>query len=278
MKKIVMASVVSVLSLVLAAPLLADEPATQTNSFGMKFVRVPPGTFTMGSEEPKCPDDDPKTPVNERDDCRSKTLRANETPAHRVVISKGFWIGQFEVTQAQWEAVMSTNPSRFKSDKQEEREKLPVENVLWEDVQEFIRQLNEKEGKQYRLPTEAEWEYVCRGGKNETFCGGNDPKPLAWFVDNSGMRPQYIGTKQANGFKVHDMSGNVWEWVNDWYGRDYYLQSSEADPQGPAEGEQHTIRGGSWGYDMIFARAANRGGNIAVRRCGCVGFRLVDPE
>ncbi len=278
MKKIVMASIFSILAVGGAAAALAEAPATQTNSIGIQFVRVPPGSFTMGRELPECPADDPKTAVNEFEECRKKVPRPQETPAHRVVISKGFWIGQFEVTQAQWEEVMHSNPSRFKSEKQEEREKLPVENVLWEDVQEFIRLLNEKEGKQYRLPTEAEWEYVCHAGKDETFCGGNKPEPLAWYVDTSGMRPHWIGTRQANQFGVYDMSGNVWEWVNDWFGKDYYSQSPEADPQGPSEGKERVIRGGAWGYDMSFARAVNRGGGIAVRRCGCVGFRLVDPE
>ncbi|MCL2122613.1 MAG: formylglycine-generating enzyme family protein, partial [Desulfovibrionaceae bacterium] len=170
---------------------------TYTNSIGIKFVLIPAGSFLMGSD--------------------ARAL--NEKPPHRVHISKPFYLGKFEVTQEQWQAVMGNNPSRFKGPDN------PVEGVSWEDVREFIQRLNEKEGhRRYRLPTEAEWEYAARGGTSSRWSFGDDAGLLdqyAWYKDNSEDTTHPVGQKKSNPWGLHDMHGNVFEWVQDWYGGDY---------------------------------------------------------
>lgn len=232
--------------------------ASFTNSIGMVFVKVPAGSFTMGT---------------------MASISADETPARTVTISNDFWIGQFEVTQAQWHAVMGNNPADFKSDEVgEDSRNFPVESVSWNDVQDFIKKLNAKDGKKYRLPTEAEWEYACRsGGKDQKYCGGNNPDALAWYGDNSGNRTHRVGTKQPNGLGIYDMSGNVWEWVSDWYGENYYGQGINIDPAGPARGESRVFRGGSWNDAADSARAAFRGNRSPGTSDYIIGVRLVSP-
>ena len=180
---------------------------TIKNSIGMELVKIPAGTFTMGS------------PANEKD-------RSDDEKQHQVTISKDFYLGKYEVTQAQWTAVMGNNPSNFKG------ENLPVETVSWEDAQEFIKKLNAKGEGIYRLPTEAEWEYAARGGTTGAYYGNvND---IGWFTDNSGGKTHPVGQKQANGFGLYDTSGNVWEWCSDWYGE--YPSGSLTDPTGATSG------------------------------------------
>jgi len=167
----------------------------------MEFVLIPAGTFTMGS-----PDSD-------------SNAYDHEKPAHQVTISEPFYMGKYEVTQAQWKAVMGENPSRFKGDDH------PVENVSWEDVQQFIQKLNAKEGKEAcRLPTEAEWEYAARAGTTTIYSFGNNASQLgnyAWYDENSGNTTHPVGDKPPNPWGLYDMHGNVWEWVQDWYGPIY---------------------------------------------------------
>ena len=178
----------------------------------------------------------------------------------QVRISRGFWMGKYEVTQAQWEAVMGSNPSRFKNCGGD----CPVEEVSWNDVQEFIRRLNARSGGgKYRLPTEAEWEYAARAGTTtDTYAGditqrdGNDPvlDGIAWYYENSGSRTHPVGGKSPNGFRLHDMLGNVQEWVGDWKGG--YPGGAVTDPVGPESGSYRVARGGSWFFSAGICRSA----------------------
>ena len=221
------------------------------------MVYVAGGTFTMGC-------------TNEQgDDCWGV-----EKPAHSVTLS-GFYMGKYEVTQAQWKAVMGSNPSHNKGDN------LPVENVSWDDVQAFIRKLNQLTGKRYRLPTEAEWEYAARGGNQSRgykYAGGNNIDEVAWYDGNSGERTHPVGKKRPNELGLYDMSGNVWEWCSDWYDEDYYGNSPQNNPQGPASGSYRVLRGGSWSDYAIYCRSAYRYGYTPDSRSGSIGFRLVSPK
>ena len=150
-----------------------------------------------------------------------------------------------------------------------------MDQVSWNDVQKFISKLNQQTGLNYRLPTEAEWEYACRsGGKKEKYCGGNDIDRVAWYVDNSGGETHGMGQRQENGLGLYDMSGNVWEWVQDWYDSDYYQQSSAKDTKGPSGGSIRVLRGGSWDGGASSARSTFRYGLSPSRRLGFLGFRL----
>jgi formylglycine-generating enzyme required for sulfatase activity len=225
---------------------LAQSPIPK-NSIGMEFVRIPAGEFLMGS--------------NNYD---------NEKPPHRVRISRAFYLGQYEVTQAQWQVVMGTNPSRFKG------ETLPVEQVSREDAQEFIRCLNAKEGgAKYRLPTEAEWEYAARAGTTTAYSFGDDPGQLgeyAWFSTNSGNTTHAVGQKKPNQWGLYDMYGNVWERVQDWYGS--YAADAAVDPKGPTTGSNRVVRGGSWLSDASNSRSASRIYITPGDRYNFLGVRL----
>ena len=221
------------------------------NPDGIEMVFVEGGTFTMGCTS------------EQGDDCFG-----SEKPSHRVTISD-FYIGKYEVTQAQWQAVMGSNTSHFKGDN------LPVERVSWDDVQEFIRKLNMKTGKQYRLPTEAEWEYAARGGtssKGYKYSGGNTAGNVAWYDENAGGKTHPVGTKSSNELGIYDMSGNVWEWCSDWFGN--YSSSAQTNPQGPSNGSYHVFRGGSWDYYARRARVAGRYYDTPAYRSNYLGFRL----
>ena len=182
-------------------------------------------------------------------------------------------MGKYEVTQAQWKVVMGNNPSNFTG-----CDDCPVENVSWNDVQDFIRKLNAQTGKNYRLPTEAEWEYAAKGGKSSkgyTYSGSNDLNAVAWNIDNSGSKTHAVGGKQANELGVCDMTGNVWEWCSDWYGT--YNSFSETNPTGASSGQYRALRGGSWRNSAIICRSALRYWNNPGSRYNCYGFRLVLP-
>ncbi|MBI5234031.1 MAG: formylglycine-generating enzyme family protein [Deltaproteobacteria bacterium] len=196
---------------------------------------------------------------------------SDEKPAHEVCLSP-YYIGKYEVTQGQWQSVMGNNPSNFSNC----GKNCSVENVSWNDAQEFIRRLNQREGTdKYRLPTEAEWEYAARsGGKSEKYSGGDDIDSVAWYDSNSGRRTHTVGTKSPNGIGVYDMSGNVWEWVEDLYDSSYYRNSPKNDPQGPGSGSYRVYRGGSWNNNAKYSRAANRNNYDPGDRYDGLGFRL----
>lgn len=222
----------------------------------IEMVPVQGGTFTMGCTS------------EQGSDCDN-----DERPAHRVTVST-FYMSKYEITQKQWVEIMGSNPSNFRGDN------LPVEQVSWEDVQDFIRKLNLKTGKQYRLPTEAEWEYAARGGtksKGYKYSGSNTLSTVAWYDDNSGSTTHPVGSKMPNELGLYDMSGNVWEWCGDWYGDRYgnYGSSAQTNPAGPSSGSYRVLRGGSWFNIARNCRVSYRDADYPYPRPGRIGFRLV---
>ena len=228
----------------------------------LRMILIPAGEFLMGS-----PDSD-------------KDAFDGEHPQHRVRITKPFYLGKYPVTQEQWQAVMGNNPSYFKGPKN------PVEQVSWDDCQEFLKKLNAKLGSlhpgnlpegagEFRLPTEAQWEYACRAGSTTRYCFGDDESTLgdyAWYNANSGSTTHPVGEKKPNAWGLCDMHGNVWQWCRDWYGG--YADSGTDDPTGPATGSYRVLRGGGWSGGAGFCRSAGRGGYSPVIRCRDLGFRV----
>lgn len=196
---------------------------------------------------------------------------AEEQPVHEVCVNN-FQIGKYEVTQGLWQAVMGYKLAPYASSSAD----LPVESVSWLDVQVFLEELKVVTQKNYRLPTEAEWEYACRGGGAEIeFCGSTNADSVAWYDENSGGAPNPVGLKKGNGLDIYDMSGNVWEWCNDRYEKGYYRISPRDNPQGPATGNQHIIRGGSWDSGALGVRSSARF-RVNEGKAGTnLGFRLV---
>lgn len=197
----------------------------------------------------------------------------NERPVHTVCVDD-FYMGKYEVTQKEWVALMGSNPSFFKG-----CDTCPVESVSWDDAQGFISRLNSLTGKSYRLPTEAEWEYAARsGGKKEKFAGTSNEGNLAdyaWYAgDNPGAKPHPIGRKKPNGLGLYDMTGNVCEWVSDWYDYEYYGRSPKNNPRGPTSGQDKVFRGGSWNYDPVVVLASYRNWLEPAFRDNYIGFRL----
>ena len=186
---------------------------------------------------------------------------------NKVCLSKGYWLGKYEVTQGQWEKVMGDNPSYFKKGDQH-----PVETVSWNDVQKFIGQVNNRSDKTFRLPTEAQWEYACRsGGKDQKYCGSNDLSSVGWHGEDWDNGHHRVGGKAGNSLGLYDMSGNVWEWVEDWFGD--YPSGSVTDPTGAGSGSYRVFRGGSWRSHAQRCRSADRAGVEPGRRRS-LGFRL----
>ena len=220
-----------------------------SNSIGMEFVLIPAGTFPMGA----------------------KRGYVDERPVHQVTISRPFYLGRYPVTQAQWTTIMQTNPSGFRG------EHHPVENVSWEDIQQFIHGLNAKEGDTlYRLPTEAEWEYAARAGSTTAYGFGNDACPLheyAWYKANAGDKTHPVGQRKPNAWGLYDMHGNVWEWVQDWYGP--YPARAIVDPQGPQSGFSRVRRGGSWATGTESCRVSKRNDMAPGCLLISLGFRLL---
>ena len=200
----------------------------------------------------------------------------DEKPVHAVVITRGFYVGRHEVTQAQYERVMGVNPSSFKGPD------LPVEQVTWDAAVEFCRKLSERTGGSFRLPTEAEWEYAARAGSREKYCFGDDEEMLkqyAWFDANSGKRTHAVGRKKPNAWGLFDCHGNVREWCSDWYSEDSYAGGPHEDPKGPAGGQCRVQRGGSWNYPGLSCRSANRSGCPPGYEGINFGFRAaMDPQ
>ena len=205
----------------------------------------------------------------------------HEKPRHRVTISKSFYMGQTEVTQSQWKSVMGTEPWKDEI-LVKEGANYPASYVSWEDTQEFCRRLSQKEGRTYRLPTEAEWEYACRAGSETVYSFGDNASKLGdfgWFDDRAdSIDEEYahlVGQKRANDFGLFDMHGNVFEWCSDWYDEDYYKSSRSTDPNGASSGSFRVKRGGSWYFRAMGGRSASRSWHTPTRRSGHLGFRLV---
>ena len=240
-------------SVVIAAAKSHKTPAQQGNAVaaagaekvnakdGLKYVWIPAGTFQMGCS----PGDN---------ECY-----ADEKPAHKITISKGFWMGQTLVTQAAYQRVRGSNPSHFHGDQ------LPVETVTWDDANGYCAAAG------MRLPTEAESEYAARAGDTASRYG--DVDAISWYYKNSGAQTHDVGQKQPNAWKLYDMLGNVWEWTSDWYDQDYYSQSPSQDPRGPSSGTYRVMRGGSWNDFARLVRVSDRGVCLPAVRDNDVGFR-----
>ena len=280
-------------ALVTVAVLFWLKPGTFTNSLGMEMVYVKPGTFMMGS------------PLGE------EKREADEGPQHRVAVTKAFYLGAHEVTVGQFRAFVEATGYRtdaergdrayqrgraggsvrspdgkwrwsdqatWKSPGLQQADSHPVVMVSWSDAHAFCRWLSTQEGRRYRLPTEAEWEYACRAGSTTTHCFGEADAHLgayAWYGSNAKNTTHSVGRKHPNAWGLHDMHGNVWEWCQDWYGQDYYGTSRGADPQGPDGGEDRVTRGGSWGNLPNYCRSADRNSLHAAIRADHIGFRVV---
>jgi sulfatase modifying factor 1 len=232
-----------------------------TNSLCMKFAWIPPGTFMMGSP---------------KEETGRDLLKTDETQ-HKVTLTKGYYMGVYTVTQEQWKKIMCKNPSFLKGEKN-----LPVENISWDDCQEFIKKLREKDKKPYRLPTEAEWEYACRAGTTTAFHFGPtiSTDQANYYGDGkkgiNRKKTTPVGSFPANAWGLHDMHGNVWQWCDDWLGD--YPQKDVVDPQGADNGKFRVLRGGSWYDSPVYCRSALRNGlepgyrhfNFGLRVCFCL--------
>ena len=231
-----------------------------TNTIGMTLNEIPAGTFLMGS-----PTDQSGRRLTDEIGRRLIEIQ------HKVTISKAFYMQTTELTQGQWKALMNTEPWKGKQSHPsvgasvKEGPNYPASYVNWDNAVEFCKKLSTKEGKKYRLPTEAEWEYACRAGAKTTWSFGNDKKALgdyAWYQANALKSPeQYaheVGLKKPNAWGLYDMHGNLFEWCHDYFGKDYYNQSPEKDPTGPARGYSRILRGGSWYHAREFARSGYR--------------------
>ena len=217
----------------------------------IEMVKVEGGTFMMGATS------------------EMKNPNSNEKPVHQVTLTNDYYMGKYEVTQALWQAVMDSNPSYFKGDN------LPVETVSWNDCQKFISKLNSLTGRMFRLPTEAEWEYAARGGKESRgyqYSGSSNISDVAWYDENSGSKTHPVGTKQANELGIYDMTGNVWEWCSDWYSS--YSSSSQTNPTGSDSGSARVSRGGGWFNDASYCRLSVRFYYTPDFRLDILGLRL----
>lgn len=224
--------------------------------FDMPMVEIKGGSFTMGSDLNTDPD-----------------AEEDEAPRHQVTVSS-FKMGKYLVTQSEWKQVMEDTKAQ-----KSKNGKYPMINVTWEEVQTFISRLNEQTGRHFRLPTEAEWEYAARGGakasnKGSIYSGGDDLKTMGWYADNSGNRPHPVGMLAPNALGLYDMSGNVWEYCSDWYGD--YQAKKQTNPKGPATGDYHVIRGGSWNSSSHCCRITYRQDNSIISPAPDIGFRLVE--
>ena len=221
------------------------------NGVSFEMVRVEGGTFRMGATSEQGFD-----------------AYGLEKPVHSVTLS-GYYIGKTEVTQALWQAVMGSNPSDFKG------ADLPVECVSWDDCQEFIQKLNSLTGRNFRLPTEAEWEFACRGGNNSRgykYSGSNNLANVAWYDHNSDGQTHPVATKAPNELGIYDMSGNVWEWCGDWYAN--YTSNSQTNPKGPQSGSYRVDRGGGWFNYVRGCRSSLRSYDDPADRDNYLGLRL----
>ncbi len=303
-------------------------PRLITNSLGMPLVRIPAGSFRMGSDEP-VERLQKAYPRAERE--RLEALK-DEAPVHRVRISHAFYMGQTEVTVGQFRRFLQasayvpeseadgTGGYGYNADYDAEKsvrgdafegrdpryswrnpgfaqdDRHPVVNITWNDAQALAQWLSQKEGRHYRLPTEAEWEYAARAGTRTRYHSGNDARSLLKVANtfDASAKPLWpkfaanalagddgfaftapVASFKPNAFGLYDMHGNAWEWTNDWYGEDYYAHSPTQDPQGPSEGHVYVRRGGSWHTWSLYARSSYRNWNSPQTRYTLVGMRLV---
>lgn len=255
------------------------ELAIQTNSIGMEFVWIPPGEFMMGSSM-----------SIEETYARYGSFPAesfkNEHPRHKVRLTKGFWMSRYEVTQAQYEAVMGKNPSRTKE--WDNSSMYPVDSMSWQDAMDFCEALSIKEGRRYTLPTEAQWEYACRARTTTEFFWGDDAEQLekyAWYDIDDAYEPEDrispVGQKLPNPWGLYDMCGNVAEWCLDWYDPDYYANSPGVDPYNETPVEEaflkdlKVLRGGSFVHPAVLCRSASRGLDLYYASDPASGFRVI---
>ena len=252
---------------IVSQPAVAQQPIVQApiangnhisipvkDGVSIDMVRVEAGTFTMGET----------VDIKDSYDFVKK---------HQVTLTNDYYIGKYEVTQALWKAVMGNNPSNLKGDN------LPVEQVSWDDCQEFLSKLNSITSKTFRLPTEAEWEYAARGGNKSRgyqYSGSNNLSDVAWYGDNSGSKTHPVGSKQANELGIYNMAGNVCEWCQDRFGK--YISSSQVNPTGANRGSYRVIRGGCWGYSAGICRSSCRSFSPPDHRGSGLGLRLVLSE
>ena len=244
------------------APAAISKPAAQSapellldlgSNVTMRLLLIPAGKFVMGSPESE------------------KDRFPDEGPPREVAITKPFYLGVHAVTQAQFEQVMGANPSKTKGAQN------PADSVLWDDAAEFCKKLSAQTGRTVRLPTEAEWEYACRAGTTNRFSFGEDESrqpDYGWSYVNGGHKTHPVGQKKANPWGLYDMHGNVWEWCADWY-TGSYARASQQDPQGPAYGPGHVMRGNCYNYGPADGRSAFRAWGAPGQRCGFFGFRVV---
>ncbi|MBQ2188510.1 MAG: formylglycine-generating enzyme family protein, partial [Bacteroidales bacterium] len=229
------------------------------NGVSFEMIAVKGGTFTMGGTSEQGSD-----------------AESDEKPTHSVTLSD-YYIGKLEVTQELWRAVMGDEPTYNGgwTDEYGKGTNYPAYRVSWNDVQEFIRKLNQKTGANFRLPTEAEWEYAARGGNKSNgykYSGSNSIDDVAWYTSNSGSKTHPVGTKSPNELGIYDMSGNVWEWCQDWKGS--YSSGSQTNPQGQSSGSPRVLRGGSWRNNAEDCRVSDRNADPPGHRILNVGFRL----
>ncbi|GJL84109.1 MAG: hypothetical protein DHS20C01_37430 [marine bacterium B5-7] len=239
--------------------MMSDPPCiseTIGNNVVFDMLLVEGGDFNMGSDDEEADGD--------------------EKPVHPVKVDS-FYLGKYPVTQQVWQTVMGNNPSQFNGSRR------PMDCVSWRDVQEFISKLNGMTNKRYRLPSEAEWEYAARGGIRRRqdgylYAGSDKLKEVGWYSKNSAKETKEVGLKYPNELGLYDMSGNVWEWCNDWFDKKYYQACHEKgrvqDPQGPEQGVTRVVRGGSWSNDPRYCRVAYRRNNEPANRVTFLGFRL----
>ncbi len=245
-----------ILCMVILSPaILSAEnlPAFTDPASRMEFVFVKGGCFTMGDNSDE------------------------DNPVHEVCVND-FYMSKYVVTQEQWKTITGSYPKSLSSC----GDNCPAQQISWDDVQDFIGKFNQRTGKRYRLPTEAEWEYAAKGGvRNEKWAGTNSESEVgdyAWYSGNANGKVHPVGQKKPNGLGLYDMSGNVWEWVQDWYDKHYYKDGPKNNPPGPSSGMSHVFRGGSWSRNAMFVTTSVRSRITPGCSLDYYGFRLAMTE